>query len=182
MNDNINIIDAWNNTKFRENPQKLINAIIEGRQRTSLENLARRYRRFSIFALIFVFYGPFTILSDIFPDTSGAWLLAIGMSIFFATASVMDYWLYSGIKSIDCATMTVQEVVHKAMFYRKRHLQFIAILVPGCLTIIGCMAYMGSGNKYFIYGIVFGFILGLSIGLTKLMQFMSDYKKIFGNL
>lgn len=156
-----------------------INSIINGKRRTALDNLAQRYRRFSAIALILILLS-FTWMFNpgMFPDNPR---LRIAVSVSFAVyaliCSVMDRWLYQGIRSIDVVTMPVSEVIRKALFYRKRHLQFIAILLPIVLTIIAVMAW-SMDNLYFRFGILMGVIVGIAIGLHHLFAFLADYRAI----
>ena len=154
-------------------------SIINGKRRTALENLAERYRRFSNIALVLILMS-FTWMFNpsMFPDNRSIGI-AVGVSfaVYALIASIMDRWLYQGIRSIDVVSMSVSEVIRKALFYRKRHLQFIAILLPIVLAIIGVMAW-SMDNLYFRLGIVVGFIAGTAIGLRQLFAFLADYRTI----
>ncbi len=94
----------------------------------------------------------------------------------------MDWWLYYGIGSIDCVRMSVREVSEKAMFYRKRHLQFVMILIPFALILFGWLAYVNSGDIYLLAGMAAGAFFGLAIGLYHLSQFLRDYKTLNSGL
>ncbi len=153
--------------------------IINGKRRTALENLADRYRRFSNMALALILLSfSWALNPDMFPDN---YRLRIAVSVSFAVyaliASVMDRWLYNGVRSIDVVNMPVSEVIRKALFYRKRHLQFIAILLPSVLAIIGFIAW-SMDNFYFRLGILIGFIAGTALGLRQLFAFLADYRAI----
>ena len=153
--------------------------IINGKRRTALENLAERYRRFSNLALILILLSFSWIFNpDMFPGNQGL-RIAVGVSfaVYALIASIMDRWLYKGIQSIDIVVMPVSEVVRKALFYRKRHLQFIVILLPIVLSIIAVMAW-SMDNLYFRLGIVVGFIAGVAIGVRQLLAFLADYRDI----
>ncbi|MDE6786690.1 MAG: hypothetical protein K2J46_06600, partial [Muribaculaceae bacterium] len=84
------------------------------------------------------------------------------------------------VRSIDVVNMPVSEVIRKALFYRKRHLQFIAILLPSVLAIIGFIAW-SMDNFYFRLGILIGFIAGTALGLRQLFAFLADYRAITSN-
>ena len=154
-------------------------SIVNGKRKTALQNLADRYKRFSVMGIILILLSmSYMFNPNIFPGNM-SW--RIGLSIAFAlyalTASVMDRWLYNGIRSIDVVTMPVREVIGKALFYKKRHLQFIAVLLPFVLAIIGAFAWKGD-NIYFRLGILIGFIAGTAMGIFHLMNFLSDYRTI----
>lgn len=153
--------------------------IINGKRKTALENLAERYRRFSIIALTLILFSVTWIFNpNMFPDNPRL-RIAVGVSfaVYALIGSVMDRWLYLGVRSIDVVAMPVSEVIRKALFYRKRHLQFIAILLPIVLAIIGVMAW-SMDNLYFRLGILIGFLAGTAIGLHHLFAFLADYRAI----
>ena len=153
--------------------------IINGKRKTALQNLADRYKRFSVMGVVLILLSMSYMFNPaIFP---GNMRWRIGLSIAFAlyalTASVMDRWLYNGIRSIDVVTMPVREVIAKALYYKKRHLQFIAVLLPFVLAIIGAFAWKGD-NIYFRLGILVGFIAGTAVGIFHLVNFLADYRAI----
>ena len=153
--------------------------IINGKRKTALQNLADRYKRFSIMGIILIMLSlSYCFNPNIFPgDSRWRIIISVAFALYALTASVMDRWLYNGIRSIDVGTMPVAEVIGKALFYRKRHLQFIAVLLPFVLAIIGAYAWKGD-NIYFRLGILVGFIVGTAVGIFQLMNFLSDYRAI----
>ena len=154
-------------------------SIINGKRRTALDNLAERYRRFSVIALTLILFSFTWIFNpNMFPDNPRL-RIAVGVSfaVYALIGSVMDRWLYQGIRSIDVVAMPVSEVIRKALFYRKRHLQFIAVLLPIVLTIIAVMAW-SMDNLYFRLGILIGLIAGIAIGLHHLFAFLADYRTV----
>lgn len=154
-------------------------SIINGKRRTALDNLAERYLRFSNIAFVLILLSATWIFNpEMFPDNQRL-RIAVGVSfaVYALICSIMDRWLYQGIRSIDVVTMPVSEVIRKALFYRKRHLQFIAVLLPIVLSIIGVMAW-SMDNLYFRLGILVGFIVGTAIGIRQLLAFLADYRTI----
>ena len=153
--------------------------IIKGKRKTALQNLADRYKRFSTMGVILILLSTSYIFNPNIIPGNLKWRVGIGIAfaLYALTASLMDLWLYNGIRSIDVVTMPVKEVIGKALFYRKRHLQFIAILLPFVLAIIGAFAWKGD-NIYFRLGILVGFIVGTAVGLRHLMAFLADYRTI----
>lgn len=154
-------------------------SIISGKRRTALDNLAERYRRFSNIGFILILLSATWMFNpSMFPGNHTMRIVvSVSFAVYALIASVMDRWLYQGIRSIDVVTMPVSEVIRKALFYRKRHLQFIAILLPIVLSIIGVMAW-SMDNFYFRLGILVGFIAGTAIGLRQLFAFLADYRTI----
>lgn len=148
------------------------------KKETALEKLARKYKAFSRLGLImmvisFCYFTPHSI----FPSDMKLWL-GISFIVYFGICSLMDYWLYKGVESIDCYTMTVKEVIDKALYYRKKHHQFMIILIPMAIYIVGLMIYAFNGEEYFLYGIICGFLVGAAIGIKQYMEFMAQYKDL----
>lgn len=175
-----NIKKDWQNSNVAiQSESNSYDRIINGKRRTALENLADRYRRFSNMALALILLSFSWVLNpNMFPDNYRLRIaVGVAFAIFALVASIMDRWLYQGIRGIDVLAMPVSEVIHKALFYRKRHLQFIAILLPSVLAIIGFIAW-SMDNFYFRLGILIGFITGTALGLRQLFAFLADYRTI----
>lgn len=175
-----NLRKDWQDANVSLNREsRIYDSIINGKRKTALDNLAERYRRFSIIGITLIMLSFTWIFNpNMFPGNHSL-RIAVGVSfaIYALIGSVMDRWLYQGIRSIDVVTMPVSEVIRKALFYRKRHLQFIAVLLPIVLALIGVMAW-SMDNLYFRLGILVGFIAGTAIGLHHLFAFLADYRAI----
>ena len=74
--------------------------------------------------------------------------------------------------------MSVSEVAYNAMFYRKRHLQFMAVLIPMAVALLGFTGYVFSSEIYFPYGMIVGAVCGLIIGIIQFRKFMAEYRKL----
>lgn len=151
---------------------------IDPRQKTTLQRLASRYRRMAILSVVCISWimPLYFRLSEDNPGLSLFYPLV--MVAFFLLAAGMDYWLYRGIQTIDCATMSVETVLKKVYFYRKRHIQFIFILLPIALLMIYFILAMFNFEKYALLGAACGFMVGLAFGLKILYDFMRDYKQV----
>lgn len=167
----------WQETHFNanDNPEQL-QSIMEGRRRTALEDLARRYRVFSILCFMMAAISIGWGFSPLFGEMSH--IVSLALVAFFLLCGSIDDWFCRGIQSIDVATMSVAEVASKALCYKKRHLQAIAVLAPLAICIVGLMAYALSGDKTLWYGMIAGGMLGLTIGLLQLRRFIDDYRKL----
>ncbi|MDE6341197.1 MAG: hypothetical protein K2K93_02675 [Muribaculaceae bacterium] len=153
-------------------------AIITGRRKTALDNLARRYCWFSNMALLFMVLCPCSLFNlHLFPDSKHSMLMVIWFGSFFMISSVMDRWLYHGVRSIDVVSMPVSEVVAKALYYKKWHIWFIFILLPLALSCLGLMAYL-IDDIYVRTGMILGFLVGVALGVRQLLAFLSDYRTI----
>lgn len=164
----------WRDTRFssNENPERM-KEIMDGRRRTALERLAARYRRFSIIGFLMpvacAFY-PSHLFGGMTP-----WL-SVALVAYFLLCGVMDDWFCRGIQSIDVATMPIAEVAAKALYYKKKHLQAVALLMPIAMCLIGFFVYAGTGDPWFLAGVIVGALVGLAIGLMQLNRFMADYR------
>lgn len=174
-----NLKQIWQDLKFTTPDNNNIENMIDTGKKTALQNLARRYRIFSNISLSMIFCSVAMTNSPLVDTETRIWL-TIAFALYFLTASVMDRWLYRGISSIDCATMSVNSVVGKALFYRKRHFQFMAVLLPTALCLVGILAWVLTDDVYMLLSIAAGFIVGLAIGIRQLIDFMSDYRRIIG--
>ncbi|MDE7421264.1 MAG: hypothetical protein K2N35_13780 [Muribaculaceae bacterium] len=153
-------------------------AIMNGKRKTALQNLAQRYRWFSNMALLFLLMVPLNIMNlHLFPDLKGRMVIVIWFCSFFIISSVMDRWLYHGIRQIDVVTMPVAEVVEKALYYRKWHIRFIFILLPMALGCLGLLAYF-IDDIYVRLGMLAGFLVGVGAGVSQLLNFLADYRAI----
>lgn len=172
-----NIKQEWRDTRFRAENEYRDN-LPDGSRRTALQNLARRYRIFSIIGLLMPLniFMTFT-RPELFPQPAGLWIGVSGSACMLISA-VMDDWLCRGIQRIDCATMPVAEVARLAIFYRKRHLQFMCILIPLVLMWMAGVAWIGIGDIYFVACVVLGALTGLALGLMQFHRFMDDYRRL----
>lgn len=177
MNDELK--KTWQDTNVSiPRNSEMYESIINGKRRTALDNLARRYRWFSNMGLVFLLIVPLNLLNfSLFPDVKYRMLVIIWFGSFFMISSVMDRWLYHGIKSIDVGSMSVSEVVKKALYYRKWHIRFIFILLPFALGCLGLLAYLVD-DPYLRLGMLAGFMVGVALGIHQLMNFLADYKSL----
>lgn len=168
------------NVNIPEKPDSY-DKIINGKRKTALQNLAQRYRWFSNMALVFLLMVPLNLMNlHLFPDMKWRMVVVIWFCSFFIICSVMDRWLYHGIKQIDVVTMPVAEVVEKAIYYRKWHIRFIFMLLPMALGCLGLLAYL-IDDMYVRLGMITGFLVGVAMGIRQLLNFLADYRSILSN-
>lgn len=163
--------------RFRRLSEDTINDVTDGKRLTALQSLARRYKRFSIIALA-VIPCSLGMLNLRFMTERTRLILVIGYAVFMFISSVMDSWLSRGISSIDCSRMSVSEVARKAMFYRKRHLQFMMILLPIAFALVGYIIFNSIANVYLCVGLIVGVLFGGAVGLRGFFDFMADYRTL----
>ncbi len=133
----------------------------------------------SCVAVAFIVFCPMWIRL-INQPTLNITLTAI-MVLYFTTASIMDYWLYRRVSEIDIFTMKVKTVTEIAKTCKKRHHQFMMILIPLCILTLGLMAYCVIDEPYVLIGMITGGAIGLAIGCQKYFDFMKDYHTLSDN-
>lgn len=170
--------ENWESSNAALERGKLPRQTIDPRRKTTLQRLAARYRRMAIFSVLCLCW-VMPLYFRLCEENPGTQLFyPLVMAAFFLIAAGMDYWLYRGIQCIDCATMSVETVLKKVYLYRKRHIQFIFILMPLALFIIYLILAIFNFEKYALAGAAFGFMVGLAFGLKILYDFMHDYKQV----
>ncbi len=163
---------------YRPTPQEFENMYREKKE-TALERLAMKYRRFSTMSLVMTIVSCLWMFSPAeMPSSPMKFVMSIVLMLYFATCSSIDWWLYKGISSINCYEMSVSEVVDKAMYFRKKHLQSIMFLIPFAVVVFGVMAYSFNADIYVIYGMAAGLIVGIALGYRQFREFMDEYKTI----
>lgn len=162
----------WQSAKNKINGD--MNFQSDDNRKTTLERLANSYQRFSRFGLIFMLIGPLILWNA---GIRSLWVLA-GLIIMMGAASVTDYYLTRSIRAINPSTMQVTEVLERTMRCRKIHLLWVAIALPVIIFWIAATAYMMRADIYFIYGVCFGGLVGLAIGIRVLIKFLADYREL----
>lgn len=164
--------ECWRNTRITPS-----DAPFDQRQHTALQRLERRYRRFSIMALLFAAYIPLSM--GRYVDNHTLRIILMGaFAAYMLTCSAMDHHLTQRIRAINVVTMPVNEVLTRALHCRKRHLQFVCILLPCAMALLGFMAYCVSNNPWMLGGMAVGAVLGLIVGTCILRRFLADYRAL----
>ena len=114
------------------------------KKKTALDNLRDSYRSFWImtlcltFSIFMIFWGKVEIIGTSMKP------LALSYLTYFLICFCFDFWLWRGVRTINPVTMDVSEVASKALFYHKRHLKFMCILLPLVVLLVGFTAYVLS--------------------------------------
>lgn len=148
------------------------------RKKTALDSLCDKYRRFWSISLLMTFSSFLIFSHKLAVETHLNFLVGALFAAFFLITFCMDFWLWNGIRSIDPLRMGVAEVAEKSMFYRKRHLQFMAFLIPLALALLCFTGYVYSLEIYFLIGMIIGAALGVIIGVNQFREFMKEYRKL----
>ncbi|MDE6023311.1 MAG: hypothetical protein K2G13_07395 [Muribaculaceae bacterium] len=178
-----NIKKTWQSARVNiASDNASLDNIMGGKRKTALESLARRYRWFSNMAWLFLSLTPVSIMNmHIYSDPNSQILIMVLFGSFFLICSIMDRWLYLGIRRIDIVGMSVWEVMEKAQYYRKWHIRFIFILLPFALTCLALLAYLAD-DIYLRLGMLAGFLFGVALGVRHLLNFLADYKALTSDI
>ncbi len=147
------------------------------KRKTALDSLASRYRRFSTVAFVMILPGMMSLLNPL-SRSDIKWWVAGYCILYMVVAGCMDGWLYKGVSAIDVTSMPVLEVGRLCRFYRRRHHQFMLLLIPLACIFIGLICYAFRFDPYFIAGAVAGCVAGIIIGTVQYLKFVSDYKTV----
>lgn len=146
--------------------------------KTALDRLAEKYKRFSILALVMIIASSLLFSRDELLGRPWNIYLPIAYGCYFCICSVIDQWLYNGIRSINPLTMTITEVAQKAMFYKKRHIQSIFLLLPMAAAVIIATACAFSFDSYLLIGMITGGLIGVALGVMQLCRFLAYYRDL----
>lgn len=149
------------------------------KKKTALDNLRDRYKSFWVMELCLGF-GIFMIFRNIIDNVAPGikFPLASSYWMYFLICFAMDFWLWNGVKKINPVTMSVSEVASKALFYHKRHLQFMCFLLPLAVALVGFTAYSFRAETYMVYGIIVGVVIGAIMGIIQFRRFMASYRQL----
>lgn len=162
---------------YRPSDDELEN-IFRNKKHTSLDNLARKYKRFSNLGLVFICLSACWFFTLPFKDDTLRYVVIGAFILYFGSLSILDRWFYYGVSKINCYTMTVKEVVEKALYYKKKHLLSVVCILPFAAAVIGLFAYSLITDPIMIYAMIVGGVVGLIIGSFQLFKFMNEYKNI----
>lgn len=156
----------------------LFSDISNGRRRTSLDALIRRYTRFAFISLIMGAFMMFQIqfVTDFKEILTFPGIVA--MCVIFFICGFTDIYLRDLLRSIDIQNMTVSEVALRCRRCRKIHLIFIAVMLPIAVATVTYIVCANIENIYLCAGMITGGVCGLCIGLLKLRRFLEDYRTL----
>lgn len=171
----------WDRTDARlASLETQVKKISETRNRTALDSLAARYRRFAILGIAVALMFAMQSSGRIFSGTYGliASLLGVALGL---SCSAADWWLWRKLGSIDIARMSVSEVAERAMACRRVHLMFMFWSIPLAIATVTLIALSLKATPYMTASILTGAAIGLAIGICQLRRFLADYRALAGD-
>jgi len=168
----------WERTDTRlASLEMQVKNLSDTKRRTALEGLTIRYRKFAILGIFVSLIFALQSFKHFFPGTSGLIASILG-TVLGITCSVTDWWLYSKLRDIDIARMSISEVAERAMQCRRVHLMFMFWSIPLAVAMVTLLTLSFEAEPYMMVSIITGATIGLAIGITQLLRFLSDYRAI----
>ncbi len=147
-------------------------------RKTILQKLIARYRTFVIIEALNLIYIPLLLLKLLPEHDIWQWILMALYEVIMLVSLITDLWLHSWLGKINVEQMSVYEVIKRCALARKRHLQFLFVMLPFSVITIALTAYVFSDDIYIVIGIITGTLIGMCVAITFLRQFLRDYKAL----
>lgn len=167
-------------TGIEEQLQLCSRKVIDKKLSSSKEQLTAIYRRLFIMGCFFAILFPSLILTHAmdYPDTVMRYYAAGAFAVFFITTAVMDCNQFNSISDMNLNTMSITEVAARARTLKRRHHIYQLILVPLAIVTLTLFTIPLASDRYTIYGIIFGGIVGMALGLRLYLKIMRGYKNL----
>lgn len=170
---------TWKGMGVSLGPQGPVDNLDELRdKKTALDRLKAKYGRFSILSLVMLFVIWQVLFHADILESRWNFPLAIAFTVYFAVTFIMDRYLACGLGTIDPLTMSVAQVMEKSLHYRKRHLQFMALLIPMAMGVLSFFAYAFSEDSSILMGMISGAVVGGIAGYRQFRKMMSYYRTL----
>lgn len=83
-----------------------------------------------------------------------------------------------GVNSIDPINSPISDVAMRAIYYKRKHLQFMSVIIPMGIAVLGFTGYVFSADIYFLDGMIAGAVCGGVIGIRQFRKFMACYNDL----
>ena len=141
-------------------------------RKTILQKLIARYRTFVIIEALNLIYIPLLLLKLLPEHDIWQWILMALYEVIMLVSLITD------LGKINVEQMSVYEVIKRCALARKRHLQFLFVMLPFSVITIALTAYVFSDDIYIVIGIITGTLIGMCVAIKFLRQFLRDYKAL----
>lgn len=184
MQDIEQLKDIWNRTKvdndrLRQANRQLSEQLATAKAGSLQDAFARRVRNYSIIALLLPLIAPMLYYVLSMP----LWVSVV-YSLFGVICFAINFWLFRYIKAYRLASMPVLQAVTRATKIRYYQIRTrIACIVLGLPVIVILLALLyDSGDAAIIISAFVGLVIGLAIGITKLMTDLSYTRRMLAAL
>lgn len=164
---------------LEEENQKLAREIKSNKYKTAKDKLLRKYSMFICIELIMLIYIYIMMLYNPLVVSQYKWPTLIYWTAFFLIEASIDFYLRNKISEIDIYNSPIKQITLQAAKNWKIHKLAIAIGIPFAIGAIILLALSLNADRFMIYGMFVGAIVGFFIGLRQLLQFKTYYN-IFG--
>lgn len=180
--ENINDIKLmWQELDVRlshlENENKrLMRKVMESNFHSAKEKLLKKYMGFmAVECIMLVFMTMFFLFN---PEVNENYRIIsiVYWDIFFLIEFFFDFYLMIRLRKIDIYSSSINEIAKNASRSWKIHKLGIVLGLPLAFGAIFLLALALNTNEFTIFGMFFGGIIGLAIGISQLSKFREYYK------
>lgn len=165
-------------TLLEENNRRLARQICDSNRKTAKERLERKYLIFmSVEGAAMILMTFFIIFNPMLVEKYRI-ATAIYWGLFFLGEFSIDFYLYLRLREINIYEDSVSEISRQAARNWKIHKLAIIVGLPIAIGAIILFALAIDADKFAIYGMIVGGMIGLFIGITQLIRFMKYYRKL----
>lgn len=168
-------------SKLENENEKLIQNIKKTNYKTTQEKLVNKYRCFIAVELIMICFMTLYFIFNPLVNEKYRIITLVYWDLFFTIEVIFDFYLLYQIKKLDIYTSPINEVAQKASTNWKLHKIGIVIGLPLAFIAILLFALAVNANKFTIFGMIIGGILGLLIGIRQLIKFKNYYNMLQEN-
>lgn len=163
-------------SSLEEANRQLARKVMNDNFKTAQEKLVHKYSLFIIISVVMIFYMLFFVLFNPFVVEKYKLATIIYWSLFFLFEAGMDTYLRYRVKKIDIYNSSVREIAYQASQNWKLHKLAIVIGVPLAIGAVILFGLLLNADRFLIYGMILGGIVGFLIGLRQLRKFYENYR------
>ncbi|MCH5219521.1 MAG: hypothetical protein J1F20_03035 [Muribaculaceae bacterium] len=159
-----------------ENENKLlIQKMKKNNYKTAQTKLIKKYWCFIAVEIIMIIYMTLFFLYNPQVVETYRFVSLIYWDVFFVIAVIFDSYLLIRIKQINVYTSTIKEVSATAAKNWQLHKIGIVAGLPMAFGAAFVFGLAVDANRFTIYGMIVGGLIGLAIGLKQLSRFKNYY-------
>ena len=170
LNERVSQLEAEN--------RRLAKKVVDKGFKSARERLMRKYKMFICVECIFMFWMSLFLLFNPLIVEKYRIITMIYWTIFFLGEAAVDFYLLCRVKKIDVFHSTVNKISREAAQAWKIHKIAVFIGLPLAIGAIILYAFALDANKFTIYGMIVGGMVGLIIGGNQLLKFMKYYRQL----
>lgn len=162
-------------SSLEEENRRLVRQVVNNKYKTAQERLIRKYSVFIIIEIIMILYIILVVEFNPMVVEKYKTVTLLSWSLFLAGAAGLDLYLRESMKRMDVYNLNVSEITRLAARNWKLHKMGIIIGLPIAFGAIILFGLLMDANKFTIYGMIVGGIIGFIIGLSQLRKFSESY-------